>query len=59
MFVPVLDFQLKESRDMTYDGVEKASLLIPKSLQDVHNMNYLTVGNDILSGNASPLIYRS
>jgi len=38
---------------MTYDGVEEASLLIPKSLQDVQNMNCSAVGNDILSGKAS------
>lgn len=47
----VWDFQLQKSRDMTYDGVENASLSIPKSLQDVHNMNCSTLGDDILSRN--------
>ncbi|CAK8542703.1 unnamed protein product [Lathyrus sativus] len=43
----VWDFQLQKSRDMTYDGVE----VVPKSLQDVHNKNYSTFGDDFLSRN--------
>ncbi|PNX99011.1 zinc finger protein CONSTANS-like 14-like, partial [Trifolium pratense] len=47
----VWDFQLQKSRDMTFNGVEDASLSIPKSLQDVHNMNCSTLGDDVLSRN--------
>ncbi|KAK2415202.1 zinc finger protein CONSTANS-LIKE [Trifolium repens] len=47
----VWDFQLQKSRDMTFNGVENASLSIPKSLQDMHNMNCSTLGDDILSRN--------
>jgi len=53
MFVQVWDFQLQKSRDMTYDGVENAYLSIPKSLQDMQNMNCSTLGDDILSRNVS------
>ncbi|CAJ1789964.1 unnamed protein product [Sphenostylis stenocarpa] len=48
----VWDFQLQKSRDcdeprlVTFDGLE-----VPKSFQDVHNMNYSTIGDDILSRN--------
>ncbi|XP_061362440.1 zinc finger protein CONSTANS-LIKE 15-like [Gastrolobium bilobum] len=54
----VWDFQLQKSRDcgeprtVTFDGREEASsLLIPKTLQDVQNMNCSTIGDDILSRN--------
>jgi len=49
----VWDFQLQKSRGcdeprvVTFDGLE-----VPKSFQDVHNMNYST-GDDILSRNVS------
>ncbi|TKY63005.1 Zinc finger protein CONSTANS 14 [Spatholobus suberectus] len=48
----VWDFQLQKSRDcddakvVAFDGLE-----VPKTFQDVHNMNYLTIGDDILSRN--------
>lgn len=48
----VWDFQLQESRDcgepgvVTFDGLE-----VPKAFQDVHNMNYSTIGDDLLSRN--------
>jgi hypothetical protein len=38
---------------MTFNAVENASLSIPKSLQDMHNMNCSTLGDDILSRNVS------
>ncbi|KAL2320362.1 hypothetical protein Fmac_029331 [Flemingia macrophylla] len=46
----VWDFQLQKSRDcdepgvVTFDGLE-----VPKAFQDVHNMDYSTIGDDLLS----------
>lgn len=48
------DFQLQKSRDcddtqvLTFDGLE-----VPKSFQDMPNMNCSTIGDDILSRNVS------
>ncbi|XP_047159578.1 zinc finger protein CONSTANS-LIKE 14-like [Vigna umbellata] len=48
----VWDFELQKSRGcdepgvVTFDGLE-----VPKLFQDVHNMNYSTTGDDILSRN--------
>ncbi|KAL1314573.1 hypothetical protein HN51_041378 [Arachis hypogaea] len=52
----VWDFQLQKSRDcseagmMSFDNLDEASLVIPKTLQDVHNINSSTI-DDILSRN--------
>ncbi|MED6174849.1 hypothetical protein PIB30_072920 [Stylosanthes scabra] len=52
----VWDFQLQKSRDlreagmMSFDNLDEASLVIPKTLQDVNNTNSSTI-DDILSRN--------
>ncbi|WVZ07653.1 hypothetical protein V8G54_020999 [Vigna mungo] len=56
----VWDFELQKSRGcdepgvVTFDGLE-----VPKLFQDVHNMNYSTTGDDILSRNLHPYHLKS
>ncbi|KAK7336131.1 hypothetical protein VNO77_16664 [Canavalia gladiata] len=53
----VWDFQLQKSRDcsepgvITFDGPEEASQSLSKTFQNMHNLNCLTIGDDILSRN--------